>query len=179
MTPCFDTNYLVGPLLAATRPGYARLERQAFGSSPAADDIRHVPPRAFRSPTGGTMFQSYPGRLVGLHRHAQRDALAHTARLSRPGTRPHTAWSRAGTRLSRLAAAVAAATVGLLASAAAIPAAFAQQTQATVHHAAAGGGLTGWHIALIGVGVPLAAVAVTVLVRRVRAARRAAPSPTA
>lgn len=179
MTPCFDTNYLVGLLLVATRPGYARLERQAFGSSPAADHIRHVPPRTFRSPPGGTMSQSYPGRLVGLHRHAQRDALAHTARLSRPGTHPHTAWSWAGTRLSRLAAAVAAATVGLLASAAAIPAAFAQQTQATVHHAAAGGGLTGWQIALIGVGVPLAAVAVTVLVRRVQAARRAAPSPTA
>ena len=69
------------------------------------------------------MFQSYPGRLVGLHRHAQRDALAHTARLSRAG--------------SRLAAAVAAATVALLASAA-IPAAFAQQTQATVHHTAGG-----------------------------------------
>jgi hypothetical protein len=160
MTPCSGTSYLAGSL-AATRPGYARPERQAFGSSPAADDIGHVPPRTFRSPPGGTMFQSYPGRLAGLHRHPQRDALAHTARLS------------------RLAAAVAAATVGLLASAAAIPAAFAQQTQATVHHAASGGGLTSWQIALIGVGVPLAAVAVAVLVRRVRTARRAAPSPGA
>jgi protein-S-isoprenylcysteine O-methyltransferase Ste14 len=105
------------------------------------------------------MFQSYPGRLPGLHRHAQRDPLAHT------------------TRLSWLAAVVVAATVGLLASAAAIPAAFAQQTQATVHPAAAGGGLTSWQIALIGVGVPLALVAVAVLVRRARTARRAAPSP--
>jgi hypothetical protein len=137
MTPYFDTNCFVGLLLAATRPGYARPERQAFGSSPAADDVRPVPPRSFRSPPGGTMFQSYPGRL---------------------------------------AAAVAAATVGLLASA--IPPAFAQQTQATVHHAA-GGGLAGWQIALIGVGVPLAATAVIVLVRWVQAARRGAPSPNA
>jgi hypothetical protein len=78
----------------------------------------------------------------------------------------------------RLAAAVVAVTVGLLASAAAIQPAFAQQTQATVHHAGASA-LTGWQVALIGVGVPLAAAAVTVLLRLVRAARRAAASPTA
>ena len=78
----------------------------------------------------------------------------------------------------RLAAALVAVTVGLLASAAAIPPAFAQQTQATVHHAATGG-LTGWQIGLIGVSLPLAAAAVTVLLRLVRAARRAAPSPAA
>ena len=74
---------------------------------------------------------------------------------------------------------MAAATVGLLASAAAIPAAFAQQTQATVHYATAGGGLTSWQIALIGVGVPLAATAVIVLVRRVQAAHRTTPSQNA
>jgi hypothetical protein len=94
------------------------------------------------------MFQSYPGRLAGLHRHAR-----------------------------RLAAAVAAVTVGLVASAASIPAAFAQQTQATVHHTAAGGGLAGWQITLIGIGVPVAAAAITILVRRVRVSHRAAPSP--
>jgi hypothetical protein len=115
------------------------------------------------------MFRSYPGRLAGLYRHAQRDALAHTARLS-----------LAATRLSRLAAAVAAATVAVLASAATIPAAFAQQTRATVHHASAGGGgLTGWQIALIGVGVPLAVTALIVLVRLVQGARRTASSPNA
>jgi hypothetical protein len=81
--------------------------------------------------------------------------------------------------LRGLAAALAAVTVGLLAFAAAIPPAFAQQTQATVHHHAAGGGPTGWQIALIGVGIPLVAAAVTILVRLVRAARRATPSPTA
>jgi hypothetical protein len=112
------------------------------------------------------MFQSHPGRLVGLHRHAQHGALAHTARLSRTGT-----------RLSRLAAAVAAASVALLASAAAIPAAFAQQTQATVHHTG-GGGLTGWQIALIGVGVPVAATLI-VLVSRAHGARGTASSPNA
>ena len=48
----------------------------------------------------------------------------------------------------RLAAAVVAVTVGLLALAAAIPPAFAQQTQATVHHAGASA-LTGWQVALL------------------------------
>ena len=76
------------------------------------------------------MFRSYPGQLAGLHPQAQRDPLAPAARLSRHGTKPHTAWSRAGTRLSRLAAAAAAVTIGLLASAAAIPAAFAQEMPA-------------------------------------------------
>lgn len=78
----------------------------------------------------------------------------------------------------RLGAALVAVTVGLLASAVAIPPAFAQQTQATVHHAAASGP-TGWQVALIGVSLPLAAAAVTVLLRQLRTARRAAPPPTA
>ena len=125
------------------------------------------------------MFQFDPGRVAGLHHQAQRDARVHAVRRSGPGSCPHTAWSRAGTRLSRLAAALAAVTVGLLASVAAIPAAFAQERQATAHHAVTTGGLARWHIALIGVGVPLAAVVGTVLLRRIRAARRAASSPTA
>ena len=133
------------------------------------------------------MFRSYPRQLAGLHRQAKRDALASAALLSRHGTRPHTAWSRAGTRLSRLAASAAAVTAGLLASAAAIPAAFAQEMpaslrrrspvalvpQAAVHHAAATGGLTGWQIALIGIGFPLALTGVGVVLRRTRAARPA------
>ncbi len=57
------------------------------------------------------MFRSHPDRLAGLHRQARRDALASAARLSQHWTWPHTAWSLAGTRLSRLAAAVAAITV--------------------------------------------------------------------
>ena len=89
---------------------------------------------------------------------------------------------RRGTRLSRLAAALVAVTVGLLASAAAIPAAFARQMAAgpaAVHQTGTTGGLTTWQIVLIGVGVPLAAVVVTVVLRRVRAARRAGPPRTA
>jgi hypothetical protein len=100
-------------------------------------------------------------------------------------------WSREGTRLSRLAAALAAVTVALLASAAAIPAAFARELpsglyrrssvalapSATVQHIT--GGITGWQVALIGVSVPLAAVVLTIVLRRVRAARRGLHSPTA
>ena len=93
MTPC-PAPTISPACTAATRPRYARQKRQAFGSGPAGNDTRHGPHRTFRSPTGGTIFQSYPRRL---------------------------------------AAAVVAVTVGLLASAAAIPPAFAQQTQATVH----------------------------------------------
>jgi hypothetical protein len=48
---------------------------------------------------------------------------------------------------------------------------------AAVHHAAATGGLTDWQIALIGVGVPLALVAVSVVLRLARGHR--ASSPTA
>jgi hypothetical protein len=133
------------------------------------------------------MIQSHQGRLAGLHRQAQRHAPAPAVRRSPPGTRPHTAWSRAGTRLSRLAAALAAAAAGLLASAAAVPAAFAANmppglsrrsrvapvSLAAAHHAASGG-LTSWQIALIGIGFPLALIIIGILVRRAKGARRAA-----
>jgi len=46
---------------------------------------------------------------------------------------------------------------------------------ATVHHAAATGGLASWQIVLIGIGIPLALVVVTVLVRLAR--RRAITRP--
>ena len=129
-------------LLAADRPGYARLERRAFGASRAAPDHSYARHRTFRSPPGATMFQSYPVRR-------------------------------------RLAAALAAVTVGLLAAFASIPAAFASQVPlATVQHPAASG-LTGWQIALIGVGVPLALLVVGILLRRTRTARRTATPPTA
>jgi hypothetical protein len=137
------------------------------------------------------MFQSYPGRprLTSPPPRAQRDAVARAVHPSRPATRPHAAPSRGGTRLRRVAAALAAAAAGLLASAASIPAAFARDMppglyggppvrSATVH-AATTSGIAGWQIALIGVGVPLAAAVVTVILRRARAARRAAPPATA
>lgn len=47
---------------------------------------------------------------------------------------------------------------------------------ATVHHAAATGGLTNWQIALMGVGVPLAAVVVTILLRLARGRRASSPT---
>jgi hypothetical protein len=46
---------------------------------------------------------------------------------------------------------------------------------ATVHHAAASG-LTGWQVALIGIGVPLAAVVATILVRLARGRRASSPT---
>jgi hypothetical protein len=131
-----------------------------------------------------TAYDLGQARLAGLRRQAQRDALARAARRSRPGTRPHAAPSRAGTRLRRLAAALAAVTAGLLASAASIPAAFARDmppglygrspvapVPAATAHAATAGGTTGWQIALIGVGVPLAAAAFAALARPPRATR--------
>jgi hypothetical protein len=140
------------------------------------------------------MFQSYSGRprLTGRPRQARRDAVARAVDPSRPATRPHAAPSRGGTQLRRMAAALAAAAAGLLASAASIPAALARDMPpglygrppatpvrpATVH-AATTSGIAGWQIALIGVGVPLAAAVVTVILRRARAARRAAPPATA
>jgi hypothetical protein len=98
--------------------------------------------------------------------------------------------------LRRLAAALAAVTAGLLASAGAIPAAFAAElppagggyqlgrfgpVPATTSHVVATGGITGWQITLItliALGAA-AAVAVTVWRHRARGAHRAAPSPAA
>jgi hypothetical protein len=84
--------------------------------------------------------------------------------------------------LRQLAAALVAVTVGLLASAVGVPAAFAREVPlATVHHAATTGGLTAWQIALTTVGpTALAAIVVVVTTRviRRRSGRRAAPSPT-
>jgi hypothetical protein len=126
-------------------------------------------------------------RLADLHRQAQRDTLARAVRLSGSGTRPHTAPSRAGRWLRRLAAALAAVTAGVLAWAASIPAAFARDVPPGLYgrfavppgtgHAAAASGVAGWQIALITAGAVLAAAAVTVLFGRARAARRAVPSP--
>ncbi len=105
--------------------------------------------------------------------------------------------SKAGTRLRRVAAALAAVAAGLLASAAAIPAAFARDTPdplpggqyrplypaptpaSTVHAVNATGGLASWQIDLIALGVALIATAVTIVLVRARAARRGAPAPAA
>ena len=115
------------------------------------------------------------------------------AHLTRQGAHPHTAALKAGTRLRRLAAALAAVTIGLLASAATIPAAFASDVPppgsgyqlgrfgpvpATTSRAAATG-MPGWQIILITVSAVLVAAAVTIVLARARASQRAVPSPVA
>jgi hypothetical protein len=111
--------------------------------------------------------------------------------FSRRGTRPHTGTRKAGARLGRLAAVLAAALCGLLASAAVIPAAFAlvvpppggqygpgpvRQVPAATVRVVTTGGMAGWQIALIASGAALAAAAATLLLTRTRTARRAAPA---
>jgi hypothetical protein len=90
----------------------------------------------------------------------------------------------AGARLGRLAAVLAAVISGLLASAAAATAAFANPipigdggavpiapvSRATVRVVSTG--MAGWQIALITVGAAIVAAAVTVLLERARSARR-------
>ena len=116
------------------------------------------------------------------------------AHPTRQGTYPRTAAPKAGTGLRRLATALAAVAIGLLASAAAIPAAFAMQVPdpggrggparplpvpASTVHVVTTGGMAGWQITLITLGAVLVAAAVTVRLARARAARGAAPSPAA
>jgi hypothetical protein len=106
---------------------------------------------------------------------------------------PRTAALRAGTSLRRIAAALAAVAIGLLASAAAIPAALASEVPqpgsgyqlgrfgpvpATTSHTAATG-VPGWQIILITVSAVLVAAAVTIVLARARAGQRAVPSPAA
>jgi len=115
------------------------------------------------------------------------------AHLIRQGAHPRTAALKAGTRFRRLAAALAAVTIGLLASAAAIPAAFASEVPqpgsgyqlgrfgpvpATTSHAAATG-VPGWQIILITASAVLVAAAVTIVLARARPGQRAVPSPAA
>jgi hypothetical protein len=117
------------------------------------------------------------------------------AHLTRQGTHLGTAAPKAGTRLRRLAAALAAVTIGLLASAVTIPAAFASEVSvpppgtgyetarfglvpATTSHPASTS-IADWQIALITLIALLAAAAVTIALARARAAHRNAPSPAA
>ena len=137
------------------------------------------------------MFQSHPApaRLAGPPRQARRDALARADRPSRPRTPRHIASSRAGARLRRLGAVLAAVTAGLLASVVGIPAAFAGDIPPGLYgrfpggpvvpatgHTATAGGIAGWQIALITAIALAAAAVVTALLGRAQAARRAAPS---
>jgi hypothetical protein len=105
----------------------------------------------------------------------------------------HFSRSGAHARLHRLAAVLTTLTCALLASAAAVPAAFATPTPqplpggqfgpaaaspvpATVHVVTVGG-MAGWQIALIAVGAALVAAAAAVLLDRARHARRVSALP--
>jgi hypothetical protein len=106
--------------------------------------------------------------------------------LSRQGTHPRTPARSAGARLGQVAAVLAAVICGLLASAAAIPAASAQPIPvgdggATSVAPVPGtarvvtvGGMAGWQITLIALGAALVAAAATLLLDRALAAHRAA-----
>ena len=115
------------------------------------------------------------------------------AHLIRQRAHPRTAALKAGTRLRRIAAALATVIISLLACTATIPAAFASQVPqpgsgyqlgrfgpvpATTSHAAATG-VPGWQIILITVSAVLAAAAVTIVLARSRPGVRAVPSPAA
>jgi hypothetical protein len=110
----------------------------------------------------------------------------------RQPTHPPPAAHKAGARLRRLACVLAAATCGLLASAAVVPEAFARTvpgayggtgtaptgSTATVRVITAGG-MAGWQITLIALGAALLAAAATLLLDRALTTRRAASATTA
>jgi len=109
-----------------------------------------------------------------------------TTPLSHHRPRLQMATWQAGARLGRLATVLAAVIAGLLASAAAATAAFANPIPvgdggtnpvapipATVRVITTGG-MAGWQITLIALGAALVAATATVLLDRVRAAHRAA-----
>jgi len=109
---------------------------------------------------------------------------------SHQGTPARSAAARAGGHLGRLVAVLAAVSCGLLASVAAVPAAFAMPvpppggqygpapvTPATTTHVIITGGMAGWQIALIALGAALVAACAAVVLDRARSARRS-PSVT-
>src|SRR5215470_416509 len=104
----------------------------------------------------------------------------------RRGPHPHTATRQAAARLRRLAAALAALTCALLASAAIIPAAWAVNVippgggdaVMPVQGVATQGGMAGWQVTLIALGAALIAAAAAVFLDRALAARRSASATT-
>jgi hypothetical protein len=93
---------------------------------------------------------------------------------------------RAAARLRRLAAALAAVTCTLLASAAIVPAAWAvnvippggEDPVTPAQGVVTGGGMAGWQITVIALGAAVVAATAAVLLDRARATRRAASAPT-
>jgi hypothetical protein len=108
------------------------------------------------------------------------------AHRPRRGPYPRTAAGLAAARLRRLAAVLAAVTCTLLASAAAMPAAWAMivippggPAQAPAVGTVTAGGMPGWQITLIALGAAVVAATTAVLLDRARAAHRAASAATA
>ena len=107
---------------------------------------------------------------------------------ARQGTRPPVAVCNAGARLRRSVAVLAALIVGLLASAAIVPAAFAMIPDPGDVAGSAGvapvpahsvrvvvtGGMAAWQVTLIALGAALLAAVAAVLLYRVLAVRKAA-----
>jgi hypothetical protein len=107
---------------------------------------------------------------------------------ARQGTHPLLAARNVGARLRRPVAVLAALIVGLLASAATVPAAFAMipvpggdggyagvaPVQAPAVRVIVTGGMAGWQITLIALGAALLAAAAAVLLYRALAVRKAA-----
>ena len=107
------------------------------------------------------------------------------ARIPQREAHPGSTARQAAARLRRLAAALAAITCTLLASAAVMPAAWAVNeippggpAQPPATAAAIAGGMPGWQITLIALGAALVAATVAVLLDRALAARRAASAIT-
>ena len=109
------------------------------------------------------------------------------AHLPHRGPHPHTTARQAASTLHRLAAALAAVTCTLLASAVIMPAAWAAvgyipndgPDQAPAGGVITAGGMPGWQITLIALAAALVAATAAVLLDRTRAARRAASAITA
>jgi hypothetical protein len=110
-----------------------------------------------------------------------------SARIPQRETHRGSTARQAAARLRRLAAALAAVTCTLLASAAVMPAAWAavnyipndSPDQAPAGGVVTAGGMPGWQITLIAVGAALVAATAAVLLDRARAGRRAASAITA
>jgi hypothetical protein len=129
---------------------------------------------------------SIDGR-ISRPRSSQTGDVMFTTR-ARQGTRPLVAVCNAGARLRRSVAVLAALIVGLLASAAIVPAAFAMIPDPGGAAGSAGvapvpahsvrvvvtGGMAAWQVTLIALGAALLAAVAAVLLYRVLAVRKAA-----
>ena len=169
-----------GPGLAAARlPG---------PGNQAMAPVGHLTPAARKGSAGLCRAHARAREPAGTGRESRPDPSRRTTIMitqrSHHRSRPWMATRQAGARLGRLATLLAAVISGLLASAAIVPAAFAQPIPigddgapttpvppATVRVITTGG-MAGWQIALIALGAALVAAAAAVLLDRKLAGRR-------